>query len=410
MTTAASHADCSDAGAQIICQGTDRDGFSDDRDGLTLTVRPGAAVSDDKDALKLEGDGNRVTNRGTINGGDEAIVGGTALTVVNRGAIFAGDKGIDTEGSDGLRVINAGLIDAADKALRAGPDDDGIGGRDLHLTNTATGVILSGDEGVEAGDDARVENAGRITAAEDAVQIGEHGVILNSGIIASVGDDGDGIDIDSGRIENTGQITALATTGAGIDVDAAGFDLEIVNTGLIRGNTGILVEDGTTDTANTQSQIIDNAGLIEGTGGMAFALAGGRDVLTLYQGGALIGAGDFGSGNDVFGFGLDYFDTAVGAVAGGAVIDGGTGFDRVSLASVLSSDISGLTETSQGVLLSLYDDSASVLLSGFEQIGFADARFRIAADGVLAPVPLPAGLVLLVGALGALGLARRRGS
>ncbi len=410
MTAIPALADCSKTGDTVTCSGVDANGFEDASDGLTVNIGVADVLTDDKDALKIEGDGNEVNNDGLISGGDEAIVAGNGLTVNNTGQILAEDKGIDVEGFDDLTVINSGSIVADHKAIRAG-DDGGVGGNNLVVENGVGGLIRSDtNEGIESGDNAYVLNEGTIEAFEDGIQVGEDALIENFGDIVSFGDDGDGIDIDSGTIDNYGLISSAAPTGAGIDVDAADGDLVVTNTGTISGGYGILVEDGTHDDANLQSQTIINEGLIEGTAGTALFLAAGEDVLEMYQGSALIGAADFGSGDDLLYFGLDYFDDAIGAFAGGALIDGGDDFDTVFFEDVASTDITGASLSGDILSLTLFDGPLEALLTltSWENFSFSDGDFAL--DDIVTPaaVPLPAGVLLLGGALGALGVARRR--
>ncbi len=410
MTALPAAADCTLAGTTVTCIGADANGFEDATDGLTVNIGVGDSVEDDKDALKIEGDGNTVNNDGLIAGGDEGIVGGNTLTVNNTGDITADDKGIDTEGFDSLTVINTGTIVAEDKAIRAG-DDGGVGGDFLVLENLAGALISSAtDEGVESGNFADIYNEGIIEAGEDAVQVGEDANIINYGEINSFGVDGDGIDVDSGYIENGGVISTVSATGAGIDVDAAAGDLVVYNLGDIVGNYGILVEDGSGGDANTVSQTIINEGIIEGFGGTALSLAAGADVLEMYQGSALIGAADFGTGEDLLYFGLDFFDDAIGAFAGGALIDGGDDFDTVLFEDVASTDITGASLIGDVLSLTLFDGplEAVLTLTSWENFSFTDGDFGLGDIVTPAAVPLPAGILLLGGALGAMGATRRR--
>ena len=407
MTSAAAYADCSANGNTVVCSGLDPDGFDDSTDFLSVTVEPGAVVTDSGDAMKIEGFGNDLTNNGTIDGGDEAVVGGDLLTVTNNGDILASDKAIDTEGFDGLWLDNYGQIVAGDKAVRAGPDSAGVGGNGLTLFNAAGALIDAGDEGVETGNDALIENFGTIIADEDAIQLGENGWIYNEGDILSRGVDGDGIDIDSGQIENTGLIASTAPDGAGVDVDAAFGDLIVINSGVIAGATGILVEDGSGGPANTVSQQIANFGVIQGFGGDAFYLGAGRDLVAMGAGSLLIGAGRFGDDDDGMFFDFGYFDSFAGVFPS---LFGGQGIDQLGFADVSSRDVLTSFGAQGALTLDVFGAAgqSTVSLFEFEKIVFADGAYRVGSTG-LSPVPLPAGGVLLAAALATLALRRRRG-
>lgn len=390
-----------------VCNGTDPDGFdaSDGPDGLVVEVRPGAVVASPGDALELADDA-RVLNEGSIDAGDEAVVGGVDLVVENRGAIAAADNGVDVDDADGLTVVNAGSIEAGDKAITAG---DGARAR---LDNT--GTVRAGSEGFEAGDDAVVTNAAgaSIVAGEDAVQVGRGAFIDNDGLIeALAGDEGDGIDIDDGTILNTGSI--VAADGAGIDFDGVGPDdgpvgeAAIDNAGLIEGVVGVQVELGSDeDPANTAGQTIFNAGVLRGTGGTAIELGAGDDTVVAVLGGLIDGDTLLGEGEDALLFHRDP-DQVVEGVFG--LFDGGAGADEVQFNNFDAAGLRGRA-VEGGFDLLLFEGGASLsaTLIGFESFAFADATLTAADLASVAPIPVPASLPLLGAGVAGLVVLRRR--
>jgi len=466
-------ADCDDlspgGGDSVTCTATDVfDGpdaietrFLDDGSkDVTVDVLSGAVIdttASGEDAIKLKDDNNTVNNAGTINGGDEAIVGGDGLTVRNDGTITAVDQGIvgeneDDEDADGVRVLNNGNIITEDRAINVGDGvglfvennagaliqagDEGIQGGDgltvenagtisavkktidangefVSITNGATGVIRStANEGIEAEDNATIINRGLIQGFDDAVQVGEGAYIENYGTIENTqtqadldADPGleaqDSIDIDSGTIYNEG--TIRSTTNSAIDYDPGAATSTILNRGLIAGTIAVNTDDG-----DTAGQEIFNAGTLVGTEGLALYLGQGQDKLVNLQGSEIVGGGDFGAAADELVFEVDYFDDSIGLFADGALFDGGEGEDTVSFLGLTSAAISGVSLVNGEVLLSLLGTGgeATLRLLSWENFQFADKTLNV--DGLVAAVPLPAGLLLFGTALAGLGVASRR--
>lgn len=426
------HAGCD---ATVTCTGTETSPVADSRDGLTVTVLPGAEVIvATGDAITLSGDTNTVDNAGLIestDSGDEAILySGDDLTVLNRaGAIVrAGDRGLERDGGSGLTLINDGTILAVDDAIR---DDEG----DVNLANGAGAVIESIEEKAirVRGTTADIANAGTIRAASEAVEGRDGFSMTNSGLVESTGDDAiqfgdgtlvneaggiirggdDGVDVDSGRIINRGLITTTAgdAEAAAIDVDevaesgAPAPKLRIDNEGTISAVLGILF-----DTASTAEQEIFNSGLIEGTGGTAVQFAGGQgQILMALDGGSRI-VGDvlFGGKDDLLAIG----DITSGGLGSG-VFDGGNGADKAAFGASY-----GLGD----LLRVIYEDAVTVRLEiaagngdrlsgtfrNFETFGLGGTSYGFDQLGDLAPVPLPAGLPLLAAGLAGLIALRRR--
>ena len=183
-----------------------------------MVVRTGAdegGLSSDADGLLVE-----------IRPGATAEVPGDAVAVaararmLNGGAIRGGDEGI--VGSAGPAVENAGRIEAADEAI----DADGQDGLAVVNTGSITagakairaddgaGASLDNAGAIEAGDDASVTNraGGVIRGLEDAVQVGRGAFVANDGLVESTGPEGDGTILNAGTIRARG--------GAGVDSTA----------------------------------------------------------------------------------------------------------------------------------------------------------------------------------------------
>lgn len=434
------------AGTVVTCTGTAPGAFRDADDGLTINLEAGAALVDptDRDAIRVRGSGVTVNvglgatvqslgadgvleaeNVDDIDGAD-GIDGGDDLTVNNLGTIIADNKGIDAEGRNGLTVRNAGRIETADKAIRNKEDDDGVGGNGGQVYNSGT-IVSWFDEGVELGNDARVENAvgAVIEASDDAIQTGERATIINAGLIHSIKrgegdtDPQDAIDIDSGYILNEATGTILSDDDAAIDHDASTERTDIVNHGTIQGTYGILVETGEAvdpetgefPEANTGSQIIANHGTITGTNGTAMKLGAGNDALYNHGGSTLNGASDFGADDDSVFF-LDGFQ---GLAAGGALFDGGLGEDTVFFGDFSFGDIASVSFLDSIYSMSLAKESLAMTFSfaNWELFSFNDGVYDLAAIDELvevAPVPLPAGILLIGSGLFGLAALRRRKS
>lgn len=443
--TAPAQAACNVNSTPITCSGVST-GFTrnSDYNNLDIQVQTGAVVTrGSTDTIRIRGNGNTVTNNGTIIGDGanneddrtDAIDGGNDLTVYNYGSIDASNmgvdgrenltvynygsinalnKGIDAELETGLEVYNYGSITAVSKGIR---NQDGTNAR---LENY--GLIESEThEGFESGDNAYVYNAegASIIGSDDAIQVGENAEIHNHGLIHSVARGGDeenpqdGIDIDSGYIHNYATGVILSDDDAAIDYDGSDITSYIDNYGTISGTTGVLVEKGETgEEPNVAGQIIRNWGLIEGRDGLALDLGAGDDSLTLYAGSRLIGGADFGADNDSL-----ILDGIFGEdIAGGALLDGGTGLNDVTFLNYGIGDIvASLFDDELAVVLSFASDEStfSINLANWTSFTFADgatysyAALQDALD-VPAAVPVPAAGLLMLGGLAGLAALRRR--
>ncbi|PWR04461.1 hypothetical protein DKT77_00390 [Meridianimarinicoccus roseus] len=426
-----------------VCTGLQTGGLTDNGDDVSVTVVSGAEVQNaGGDALRVRGNDTTVVNNGTLTADGDGVDSGDdgfGLTVINTGSMNVQARGVNADNEDNVTVDNSGTINA--------PNNDGIRlGDGVNATFRNTGVLISGDEGMEAGNSATVLNrtGASITALEDAVQVGEDAQILNEGAIISTGTDGDGLDMDSGIVINTatGTIATAASSSAGIDFDASAVAQSvIVNSGSIEGGIGIQVELGGADPANTQTQIVLTDGIITGTGGLAVELGEGADTVAVFdslaflsQSGVPVQSGDvvdvtlgsgaaaqinglvsLGAGDDSAGF----FNMADGGMLYDAVLDdifdGGadtdTAFFSAGLAelasSVLAGEVLSLTFASGQMTQVVNFRNFEFFTFGIDPVTGLGGQTVALAD-LTAPIPLPAGLLLLGGGLAVLGAARAR--
>lgn len=432
---ATAQAACVSAFPNVTCSGTTTGGFTDPTSGLIITVAPGATVENPGgDGFRVRGDTISLTNNGTIEASGDAIDsegGTTGFTLVNTGTMTSGGRGLDARPKANVAVTNSGTIAAGNDGIDTGNGATITNSGTITMTSadskaidvgngstvTNSGTIESGFadvEGIETGNNSTITNSGIIRVTDDALNPGERITVTNSGIIEATGT-GDGIDIDSGTITNeaTGQI--LSANSSGIDYDASVVAISTIdNSGLIRGAVGVEVELGLgVDPANTVGQHVINrsGGTIQGTGGTALVLGAGMDMVHLFEGSSLIGLTDLGDDDDLLRFSGTSFLTG----SFGSLFDGGPGTDTVqfdfsvsNITSILfSNDI--LTFSFLGL-----DALDGLRLTRFETFVFANQSFdqtRLLEEfGVNAtPIPLPAGVWLMLGALAGLaGLKRRR--
>ncbi|MEM7724379.1 MAG: hypothetical protein AAF376_18695 [Pseudomonadota bacterium] len=421
-------AQCVPSGLIINCTGTDTTGIEEDIDGLTVIVAPGADITVADDAVVLDGDDNTLTNSGTIastGSGDEGVQSdGDNFTLINIGTITSDDDdGVLAEG-DGAAIVNSGTITSEGEAIRTdgdmaiitntgaitSNDNQAIEAEGAGSLITNSGTITSATEGVEAQNEVVITNAagGTITGEEDGVQFGD-GLLINAlGATitgGSAGGDGDGVDVDFGRIENHGTIQSLGTGSAAIDVDEVDFDdqpitelLTIVNSGTISGEIGILVEPDLNGGANETQQVIRNSGTISALSGPAMTLAAGDDSVWLETGSITMGDILLGAGEDTLSVASGIF------VGAGDLFDGGEGLlDLLDFSPDLLS-----TDATINVLGGGLFAVGQITFLNFERLAFADGLFALSSDGSIAPVPLPAGLPLLLAGLGGFAALRLR--
>ncbi|GGE21914.1 hypothetical protein GCM10011360_08040 [Primorskyibacter flagellatus] len=354
------------------------------------------------------GDYASVANRGRISAIGDGVQAGYSSVVYTTAGIVAGANGVVA--GDMAVVRNLGGISAGMDGIKVGNG----GGSAERLSYVYSDIsIRAGKRGVTGGDNLVIENHGTIVAQEDAVQVGENASIYNGGTIENDGPGGedaqDAIDLKSGKIHN--YRTIRSTVGAGIHFQQSTTDSSIYNDGTISGTTGVLVEKDEAAGANTAAQVIDNSGLIEGTGGLALDLGAGNDSYTQNGYSRLIGGADFGAGEDAFIMHGNPFGILGGSQS--ALFDGGDGVDLFHFTVYSFSELTSLTYTSGifSLTFTIGADELFLRITSWENIFFSDRKFtaaQLAAEATPA-VPQPAGAVLMLGALGGLGLMRRKG-
>ena len=401
-------------GGAVTCSGTISDGYMADHAGITVRVAAGAVLkaAPGDAAVEFDDDPGTLEVKGALIAEGDGIRAGDDFVLLNEGRISATGNGVNVSGRNDASLTNKGLIRSAGRAVQM-DDVDGSGGTGHVLVNSGQ-IISIRDEAVEGGDGNRVVNAAGalIQGYDDALQLGEHAVIENHGVIRSVGmpgDPQDAIDLDSGRVVNGAGGRILSDLDAAIDFDASGTASRIVNDGEISGVTGIMVETHAA-AANVAVQEVINrpGGVIAGRGGVALLLGAGADRLVNQVGGVIAGSVLMGAGADT----VVVEGSFAGAFGGNrAVIDGGAGDDRVVLDAYGFDQITDVALTRDGFVLSL-DRGAGVgeiALRNWESVELAGMVYSAQEIAALAPqrAPLRAGLLLLLG-LGAMGLLRGR--
>ena len=447
----------------LTCTGDDATPIDNGDDNLAVTVESGAEIRDASDTVTLTGSDQTLDNLGLIDSdtGNGILGTGANLTVTNDGTIEGGDRAIRLQdGADGFTLVNNtdGEIRSVNQAVRLDSGDaledatitnDGLiestDGRAIQsrgpgTTITNNGTLSGGEEVVEAREGFTLTNTGTIAIRglswdpdtqdwtndnapddEDGVQFAG-GDLDNSGVI--LGTD-DGVDLDQGTVVNSGAIVSTGADGdpsnggSGIDVDetfeptvgpdVAAGPLTIQNTGYIEGVRAI-----GTDSASTSEITIENSGTLRGRSGTAIELAPnqGDSSLTLSGDSEIFGDVIFGGGDDLL---------TVGNVTSGplinSVFDGGDGDNTVRFTDLALDDVTSARFASDFIRLA-FDTDGNEISGDFQNFGFwefgDDEAISTSAlrDAVpqATPVPVPAGLPLLITALGGIAWLRRRHS
>ena len=171
--------------------------------------------------------------------------------------------------------------------------------------------------------------------------------------------------------------------------------------------------DGYIDNAqDTLITVLENA-TVNSTNGIAFNLGGGEDVLQ--TSGTINGSAFFRGNDDRFEiFGTEYTSIFGGT---GSIFDGGFGYDIVNFGDIVFDDVT-VAKIDDGFDLRIINSVGSrfsISLTNWEEFSFVGGRGSIVftaeelEDFAIAPVPLPAGgLLMLTGMAGLVSLRRRR--
>jgi len=268
---------------------------------------------------------------GTISGVQNGVYFGNATPaggadhsgglVVNEGLISSGSRAFNIDGS-GLAVVNQGDI------LGTGNQRNGTVYADVTADDY---VFVNGSSG-------RVDAGHGNDGAAVSLQVGDNvsAVVVNDGTFQGQGD----------AISANGIGHGLRLfPGAGED---STFDGVLVNFGTIRGSDDSDLAAGVSIEGVELTGVLANFGTIEGS--QIGIDASGANGVNIFNSGTINGDVLLSGGDDVFVL------TSNGVVEGH--IDGGEGFDTISLVGFSESDANELLESGQ--------------LSGFENVVFGD--------------------------------------
>lgn len=357
------------AGDDVVCTGTDTDGFTTFANNISLTVQEGASVTGPANAsevISMVGNAGSFTNLGSIEGSPTFAFGGAVVlsggsqneTIgINEGDIFssapgarvlslfqgvgrfenreggairAAQFGLGVEIGGGFNGLlqNSGLISAED-GTTVFSNTLIVLGRNRHgsIENTTTGRILSetGTAITHIGPDTiLVSNAGVIRGGKGIeVNVGSSVINAAGGLIEGT----TGAALTSTAIQGRAEFTNDGTLRSNGDT-LRGNSYLLINRGVIEGNVSQNSILGAQDVLNT-GEIIGNVNLgefhdaLENTGMITgdVSLGGGWDIFRDF-GGSITGAVDLGASDD---FLLVKTGTDRATIAGG--ISGGAGLD-----------------------------------------------------------------------------------
>lgn len=357
------------------------------QDHFNMTVSEGVSVSGPDTGLALSTRYMNLGNDGVISGGRTGI----ALLPLKDG-----NEAIPQE----LQIGNRGSIRGQEVAISV--TEDPARDRDVYVSvynggDFHNGAITSAGVGIQLGERGFVNNKGSIISTGDAVRGGSGTSVANYRLIESA--QGDGVRTAVGDASNYGHIRAL--NGAAIRATQAQTSTVYnFHTGRLEGEVGI-------DHRAAGVSNIHNYGHITGHGGVAVRASDGADTLSFW-GGSLQGSVELGAGDDRLQFGRDLLGGMSGEFAGGGILDGGDGHDLVNM-GLYSDSISDIYYERDVLHLETFAAGEATLLMrfrGFEVLRFYDLEYEVEDP---APVPLPSGILFLIGALGAgMGLRRLR--
>ena len=333
----------------------DSSGSASGERNYSIFNRSGATIQGSNDALRIDTPFSSgsvlIDNSGTIRSTDS----GQAIdldavrshdvktTLINReGGLIRGEFSDGMKTGSNATILNYGEISTGD-ALN---DDNKFDGVDIDsatgVTVTNYGTLSGGRHGITTDLGATLINYGDVTGRNGSGFGSDgDGTVINHGTITGAysglkpNGDGDGVDIDLiAHIENYGVIQG--TGAGGVDKNGfangsegialgGGFIYNALGARVSGANNAVLVDDGSDGSGLAATTLINN-GTIQGQDGFGVKFVGEfEDVV--FNNGLISGSNgqalDLGGGNDRLTLGsASRFD---------GLVDGGSGYDRVSL-------------------------------------------------------------------------------
>jgi hypothetical protein len=251
---------------------------------------------DAKSGLGLAGGEQLIDNddEAEIHANDDGIVAEDFNIVTNDGDISAdednegGGDGINVR--DGNKVINTGNITAGDTGNGIVVDGGiGVFGNSNEVTNSSTGVITAGLDGIRAdGDLNQIENAGLITGGVNGVNlVGKLNNFESTGGTIT-GGTGAGIDGNNNNFITLKNTTVTVTGGEGGDGIQLGSD-NVVN---ISQDSTVTGDDDGVEITGSDNEYNQDGGTITGRDGDGIYISGGNNTVTLTSGVNVTGEDD----------------------------------------------------------------------------------------------------------------------